>query len=326
MGPIIIDIEGQHLTEDDKALLSHPNVGGVILFARNYTTSTQLSALTASINASRETPLVIFVDQEGGRVQRFREGFTKIPPASVYQYQEDGDQLAYDAGWLMATELIAHGVDTSFAPVLDIGEQCAAIGNRAFGKDIETVTRYAKQFSLGMKAAGMATTGKHFPGHGGVLADSHLETPHDPRNDIQETDMQVFQTLIEEELLDCIMPAHVVYDAYDDRPASGSDYWLKKVLRNTLKYPGIVFSDDLNMKGADVMGSYAERAVKALEAGCDALLLCNNRQGLLEMVEALPQQDCSQLGTLKTHNQDDAIAQMQSDRYTAIKRRLATLS
>ncbi len=325
MGPVIIDIEGLSLQKEDVTLLQNPNVGGVILFSRNYESLEQLKALTTSIRKVRSTPLVICVDQEGGRVQRFRDGFTQIPAANTYQHKKNGERLAFQAGWLMATELLAAGVDFSFAPVLDIGEQCAAIGDRSFGKTKEDVEKYAEQFSLGMKHAGMSTTGKHFPGHGGVLQDSHLETPIDNRKDIQSNDMAIFESLINKNLLDAIMPAHVIYSAHDPLPASGSPYWLQSILREKLNYKGIIFSDDLNMKGADVMGNYGERAIKALEAGCDVLLLCNNRIGLLEMLAALPSKPETALHLLKSTKLQEAAEAYYSDAANEIRASLATL-
>jgi beta-N-acetylhexosaminidase len=190
-------------------------------------------------------------------------------------------------GWTMASELIAHGIDLSFAPVLDKGFDCPAIGSRAFGDDIETVITYSSAFISGMKLAGMATTGKHFPGHGAVLVDSHLETPVDERQRIFDEDMAIFKAQIDAGLLDAMMPAHVIYPHYDDKPASGSEYWLKKVLRDQLGFQGIVFSDDLNMEGAKVMGNPTQRAEQALNAGCDMILLCNNRKDIVHILDNL---------------------------------------
>ncbi len=188
----------------------------------------------------------------------------------------------------MAAELIAHDIDLSFAPVLDQGEQSKAIGNRAFGDNFQTIVQYTTAFMAGMKSAGMATTGKHFPGHGGVTADSHLETPVDNRDSIFEDDMRIFQAHIKAGVLDAMMPAHVVFPHYDDKPASGSNYWLKEVLRKQLGFNGIVFSDDLSMEGAAIMGGPAARAQQALDAGCDTLLMCNNRNSTIEVLDNLP--------------------------------------
>ncbi|KHT46542.1 beta-N-acetylhexosaminidase [Vibrio sinaloensis] len=288
MGPLWLDVEGCELTAEDKEILEHPTVGGVILFSRNYHDNQQLLALNQSIRRAAKRPILIGVDQEGGRVQRFREGFTIIPAAQEFAKRADGEVLARQAGWLMAAELIAHDIDLSFAPVLDKGHQCKAIGNRAFGDDVESIVRHSTAYMQGMKSVGMATTGKHFPGHGGVVADSHLETPYDQRDTIFHVDMQVFKAQIDSGLLDAMMPAHVIYPHYDDQPASGSAYWLQQVLREQLGFKGIVFSDDLSMEGAAIMGGPAERAHQAMVAGCDMILVCNNRQAQVEVLDNLP--------------------------------------
>lgn len=288
MGPLWLDVEGCELTAEDKEILEHPTVGGVILFARNYHDNKQLIALNKAIRQAAKRPILIGVDQEGGRVQRFREGFSLIPAAQEYAKHNNGEQLAELGGWLMAAELIAHDIDLSFAPVLDKGHECKAIGNRAFGEDVDSIIRHSTAYMKGMKAVGMATTGKHFPGHGGVIADSHLETPFDQRDDIFELDMQVFKAQIDSGILDAMMPAHVVYPHYDEQPASGSEYWLKQVLRQQLGFKGIIFSDDLTMEGAAIMGGPAERAHQSLVAGCDMLLVCNQRDAQIEVLDNLP--------------------------------------
>ncbi|RCW24639.1 beta-N-acetylhexosaminidase [Vibrio parahaemolyticus] len=288
MGPLWVDVAGYELTAEDKEILEHPTVGGLILFARNYHDSEQLQELTQSIRKAAKRPILIGVDQEGGRVQRFREGFSLIPAAEEYAKHQNGEELARMGGWLMAAELIAHDIDLSFAPVLDKGHQCKAIGNRAFGEDADTILRLSTAYMQGMKSVGMATTGKHFPGHGGVIADSHLETPYDERSDIFEQDMAIFKAQIDAGILDAMMPAHVIFPNYDSQPASGSEYWLKQVLRQQLGFKGLVFSDDLTMEGAAIMGSPAERGVQALKAGCDMLLMCNKREAHIEVLDNLP--------------------------------------
>ena len=287
MGPLWLDVAGYELTQEDREILEHPTVGGVILFTRNYHDSEQLLALNKDIRRVTKNKVLIGVDQEGGRVQRFRQGFSLIPPAQSFAEYPQGEQLAKQAGWLMSAELIAHDIDLSFAPVLDKGHECKAIGNRSFGKDIETILTYSSAFMSGMKEMGMATTGKHFPGHGGVVEDSHLETPYDHRERIFEQDMAIFKAQIDSGILDAMMPAHVVYPGYDSQPASGSPFWLKKVLREQLGFKGIVFSDDLNMEGASVMGGPAERALQSLEAGCDMVLMCNNRSSQIDILDNL---------------------------------------
>ncbi|MGL6261577.1 beta-N-acetylhexosaminidase [Vibrio sp. WXL103] len=305
MGPLWIDVDGYELTVEDREVIEHPTVGGVILFSRNYHDSAQLSELTRTMREAAKRPILIGVDQEGGRVQRFREGFTPIPPAQAYATHPHGEQLAKLGGWMMAAEVMAHGIDLSFAPVLDKGHESKAIGNRAFGEDSDTIVRHSSAFMRGMKDIGMATTGKHFPGHGGVLADSHVETPLDPREDILAGDMAIFKAQIEAGLLDAMMPAHVIYPHFDSQPASGSAFWLKQVLRQQLGFNGIIFSDDLTMEGASVMGTPAQRAQQALEAGCDMLLMCNQRDAQVAAIDSLPQIESPQAMRLLKQNSFD---------------------
>lgn len=292
---LLIDLVGKELTVEEQELLEHPLVSGLILFTRNFHDREQIRALIQSVRQRIKKTLLITVDQEGGRVQRFREGFTTLPAMQSFQTllpAEKQIQFAKEAGWLMAAEMFALDIDLSFAPVLDLGHQCKAIGDRSFGQNPTHILPLAEAFIDGMREIGMATTGKHFPGHGHVVADSHLETPFDDRSKetIFNHDIQPFKQLITKGKLSAIMPAHVIYTQCDSQPASGSAYWLKDVLRQQLNFNGVIFSDDLGMKGAGFMGDYVERSEKALNAGCDLLLLCNEPAGVVQVLDNLKYQ------------------------------------
>jgi len=282
VGPVMLDVVGTTLSADDVKRLQHPLVGGVILFARNFENSEQLKALTASIHALRQPPLLIAVDHEGGRVQRFREGFTKIPPMRTFGKLWDRDPkqaraLATETGYVLAAELRAHGIDFSFTPVLDMDYgDSLVIGDRAFHRNPQAINELAFSLMLGLKKGGMSAVGKHFPGHGFVVADSHVSIPVDERefDQIAQNDMQPFRQMIDEGL-HAIMPAHVIYPKVDDKPAGFSAKWLQKVLRERLGFNGVIFSDDLSMEGASVGGDVTSRSLAALNAGCDMVLLCN---------------------------------------------------
>lgn len=287
---VMLDIEGTSLTADDKALLQHPAVGGVIFFSRNIEDRIQLCGLSSEIRRLRPD-LLQAVDQEGGRVQRLKDGVTTLPPMGRIRdvFEGDAAKLAsYCIGRLMASEVTACGLDLSFAPVLDIDfDRSGVIGDRSFSTDADEVVSLAGSFIQGMEAAGMAATGKHFPGHGYVKADSHLAIPHDSRTKdaIWSQDLLPFRQLAP--LLRGIMPAHVIYDAIDDQPAGFSPYWLQSVLRDELKFNGLIFSDDLSMEGARAAGSHAEAANAALQAGCDMVLVCNDRSAAIKVVDAV---------------------------------------
>ena len=294
LGPVMLDVVGTALTADDIRRLQHPLVGGVILFARNFEDCEQLKALTESIHAVRQPPLLIAVDHEGGRVQRFREGFTKIPPMREFGKIWDKDRkkamaLAVEAGWILAAELRAHDVDFSFTPILDMDYgDSLVIGDRAFHLDPRAINELAFSLMQGLKKGGMAAVGKHFPGHGFVVADSHVSIPIDERefDQIAQNDMQPFRQMIDEGL-PAIMPAHVIYPKVDDKPAGFSAKWLQKVLRERLGFNGVIFSDDLSMEGASVGGDVTTRSLAALNAGCDMVLLCNRPDLADELLDNL---------------------------------------
>jgi beta-N-acetylhexosaminidase len=314
LGPIMMDLRGTTLKEDEKELLLHPLVGGIIYFSRNYESPEQIAALSKEINSLREPRLLIAVDHEGGRVQRFQNGFTRLPALQLIgeRYDQDkkaGLKLAKKAGWLMAIELRAVNVDFSFAPVLDICKGISqVIGDRSFHKNPECVAELSKAYMHGMRRAGMAAVGKHFPGHGAVKEDSHLAIPFDRRmfEDIQMDDMVSFERLIHAGLA-AIMPAHVVYPEVDDKPAGFSSIWLKDILRKQLEFQGVIFSDDISMAGAEVIGGYVDRARCALEAGCDMVLVCNNQAAAIEVLDNLKvdPNPASQARLIRMHGQQD---------------------
>ena len=338
LGSVMVDLKGPALSAADRELLAHPLVGGVILFQRNYVDRAQLAALTTEIHALRQPPLLVAVDHEGGRVQRFREDFCLLPPAAAYgeAYDENADAglaLAEEGGTVMALELRTLGVDFSFAPVLDIrNAQGSVIGNRGFHRDPAVVSRLAQAFMRGMHGAGMAAVGKHFPGHGGVLEDSHEELPVDGRSyyELASRDLQPFRTLIEAGV-DAIMPAHVLYTQVDAQPAGFSEVWLDRILRQELGYQGAVLSDDLSMGGALGAGSMSERAERALAAGCDMVLVCNDRGGAESVIAALPHdtRPVSQIRLMRLHGRKtpcDETERREAQHWTAMAERVAALN
>jgi beta-N-acetylhexosaminidase len=293
-GPLMFDLSGVELSPEEREMLGHPAAGGVILFSRNFESPEQIQELIRQIHSLRKPELLIAVDQEGGRVQRFREGFVRLPPASWFgeMHTTNGKQArktAQAVGWLMAAELRAVGVDFSFAPVLDLGRgNSSVIGDRSFHARPTVVSELAHSWMLGVHEAGMAAVGKHFPGHGGVEEDSHHTLPIDKRRpeDIWMDDMLPFARMIEHGL-EAIMPAHVIYENLSPELAGFSSFWLQEVLRGKLGFQGVIFSDDLTMAAADVAGDFNDRAMAALEAGCDMILVCNNHAGAAQVLEAL---------------------------------------
>ena len=294
LGPVMLDLEGLLLTPADRDLLAEPAVGGVILFSRNYESPSQLADLVASIRAVRRPPLLVAVDQEGGRVQRFREGFTGIPPMRRIgrEYDRDPDtalELARTAGWLIASELRAADIDLTFAPCVDLDRGVSeVIGERAFHTDPDVVAALAMAFCRGVRSAGMVSIAKHFPGHGAVVADSHEKLPVDRREygDLLD-DLRPYEILIRHRLLAGVMLAHVVYVEIDSLPAGFSHYWVQNQLRTQLGFDGAVFCDDLSMKATIRFGAMPKRAELALEAGCDMVIICNDRPAAGATVVAL---------------------------------------
>lgn len=294
IGAVMLDVAGTALTAEDERRLVHPLVGGVILFTRNYESPEQLIRLTEAIHAIKTPPLLIAVDHEGGRVQRFRDGFTRLPPMRLLGKLWDSDprraqEAARQVGFVLAAELRAHGVDFSFTPVLDVdfGES-GVIGDRAFHRDPQGIAELAHALQSGMREAGMATVGKHFPGHGFVKADSHTEVPVDERDyeDIEMVDLLPFRRMTDYGMA-AVMPAHVIYPRVDHKPAGFSRVWLQDILRGRLAFEGVIFSDDLSMEGASTQGGIVDRGVSALEAGCDMVLVCNSPAAADELLAGL---------------------------------------
>ncbi|OYY93014.1 MAG: beta-N-acetylhexosaminidase [Hydrogenophilales bacterium 28-61-23] len=328
LGPVMADVAAFALTDAERVRLLHPSVGGVILFRRNYESPQQLAALCQEIHALRSPHLLIGVDHEGGRVQRFREGFTTIPPMRAIgqvwdEHPQRARRLARDAGYIIGAELRAAGVDFSFAPVLDLDYgNSGVIGDRAFHRNPQAVTDLAHTLVLGLHEAGVSAVGKHFPGHGFVAADSHLAIPVDERNlaEIECADLLPFRQMIDMGLAG-VMPAHVIYSRVDPNPAGFSHKWLTEILRGQLGFEGVIFSDDLVMEGASAAGDIRQRAVAALQAGCDMVLVCNRPELADELLKRLkwPLAPMSLIRLARMHGRPhppSRIALHESQRYT----------
>ena len=292
MRPLILDVQGFELDAQEKEILAHPLVAGVILFTRNFADLKQLKALVQQIRKYARHELLIAVDHEGGRVQRFRDEFTPLPSAGAllkFNQIAEAKQLAFSSAWVMASELIACDIDLSFAPVLDLNGISDVIQERAFSSVVEETVQLGDAYIAGMKAAGMRATGKHFPGHGSVKADSRMALPIDNRskNDIFEKDILPFSRLIQQARLDAVMPSHVVYSQCDQLPAGFSPYWLQTVLRKQLAFKGAIISYDLSMHGASFAGDHISRAKMAIDAGCDLILACNDITGAISILDNL---------------------------------------
>ena len=317
-GPLMIDIAGTSVSSDEARWLNDDRVGGLILFSRNFRSRAQVTGLVAEIRAASSTPLLIAVDHEGGRVQRFRDGFAAIPPMRVLGALYDSDpeaavSLALETGSLIAADLADTDIDFSFTPVVDIDTgNSGVIGDRAFHTDPAAVSLLADALMQGLHAAGMPAVAKHFPGHGFVAADSHLELPVDERSldEIRATDLLPFRRMSEAGV-EGVMPAHVLYPQVASEPAGFSSYWIDEILRKELGYSGAVFSDDLSMAGAVSTGTPLQRAQAALKAGCDMLLVCNDPSAVAEILQGLVVNESSErarrLGRLARRDTEDTL-------------------
>jgi beta-N-acetylhexosaminidase len=329
LGPVMLDIGGPQLLPKEKERLLKSLVGGVILFSRNYQSPPQLAELTADIHALRNPHLLIAVDHEGGRVQRFRDGFTRLPAMrelgkiwDVHAHQ--AKNLAHMTGFVLAAELRACGIDLSFTPVLDVDHGTSSvIGDRAFHSDPQAIVELAHNLMLGLKQGGMGAVGKHFPGHGFIAADSHLEVPVDERSlqDMEMHDLLPFTQMIGYGL-SAIMPAHVIYPKVDKLPAGFSSLWLKDILRKRLGFEGVVFSDDLSMEGASIAGGIVQRAYAALNAGCDMVVACNNSPAAAdELLDSLrweiPPVSLARLAQLHGRPHPSSLLRLREDAYYA---------
>jgi len=329
-GRLMLDIDGISLSNEDKDLLMNKHVGGLIFFSRNFESFNQITNLVHEIRNIKEN-IIIAVDQEGGRVQRFNKEFTKIPTMhEVAKYANSNNDMSFlkEVGWLISSELIAAGIDLNFAPVLDIDDKTSSIiGDRAFANNALDVISLTSNFIDGMHEAGMKSTGKHFPGHGGIFEDSHIELAEDHRelDELMGLDIKPYIELCNK--LDAIMCAHILFPNIDKYIPSYSRYWLKDILREKIKYKGLIFSDDLSMFGAGDL-SFANKAVKSIEAGCDMILVCNNRYEAINVIEAFEKNDIDLSKKIhqmrKTSNTDwDDLSR--TNRRSVVKEKLKTI-
>ena len=326
-GRLMIDIEGISLSDEDKLLIESKHVGGIIFFARNFTSFNQIKDLIDQIRNIKEN-IIIAVDQEGGKVQRFDKDFTKIPSMQkVSEYAKNNDDILFlkEIGWLISSELVAAGIDINFAPVLDIDKNTSSIiGDRAFSDKADEVVLLASKFIDGMHEAGMKSTGKHFPGHGGIYEDSHKEIAKDSRNldELLQSDIKPYKELLKK--LDAVMCAHVLYSLIDSDIPSFSNYWIKDILKKEIQYDGLVFSDDLSMFGAGDE-TYPSKAMKSINAGCDMILVCNNRKEITNIINAFEENEVSlsnKIYKMKKDFDTDWIELKVSKRRTIIKDKL----
>ncbi len=298
LGPVMVDVEGLRLNEPERQRLMHPSVGAVILFSRNYKDKQQVTKLISEIKSLRTPALLIAVDQEGGRVQRFQKEFTRLPAAQTFgdlwsSDKQKAPMVAYESAYTMASELLEVGVDFSFAPVFDVtSKESDVIGDRCFHPNPNAATELLGAYIDGMHAAGMVAIAKHFPGHGGVSGDSHHCLPQDNRclDDIRQHDLVPYMSLVDE--IQGVMTAHVMFDQCDQNIPTYSSFWLQDILRGELGFDGVVFSDDLTMQGAidansDDHGSIVESAQRAIYAGCDMVLVCNQPSLADELLDGL---------------------------------------
>jgi len=323
-GRLMTSLEGTSLTSKEKELISNKHIGGIILFSKNFESQSQIQSLCFDIKSIKQN-IIIAVDQEGGRVQRFKNEFTVLPSMQDlgdYAIKKNNLRICHEIGWLMASELAASGIDISFAPVLDVDRETSSIiGNRAFSNDPKLLVQLAGNFINGMNEAGMQATGKHFPGHGGIFEDSHISEPVDTRSYEQlfELDLKPFTEL--KDNLGAMMTAHITFPNIDNVCVSYSNIWIKEILRERLAFEGIVFSDDLSMKGA---GDYSmgEKAVKSIEAGSDMVLVCNDYDGTMDVVDAFEKnniQNSSKIVTLQNSSNIQWSELVKKDRFKDIK-------